>query len=191
MRGLRSLVALAALAVALLLCAEDADARQEGELSVSDAGPAFVSPWSRPSAPVRVAALDHLMTGQAMTGQQSGSLGGLFSRPGLVGGFAAGFLGAGVLGLLFGHGLFGGLSGVASYLGLMFQLALIAMLGRLIWTWWTGRNAPAFAGLSPRELADPYLRTRHESLPGPEMSTTAEFTTYNRDSAAPNAKRKG
>ena len=31
-----------------------------------------------------------------------GSLGGLFSRPGVVGGFSAGFLGAGVLGIVFG-----------------------------------------------------------------------------------------
>ncbi len=101
-----------------------------------------------------------------MTGQQSGSLGGLFSRPGVVGGFAAGFLGAGVLGLLFGHGLVGELGGAASYLGLLFQLALIVLLCRLIWTWWWGRNAPAFAGLSPRQLADPYLRSRNEMHPG-------------------------
>jgi predicted lipid-binding transport protein (Tim44 family) len=115
-----------------------------------------------------VASLD-----RASAGQQNGSLGGLFNRPGLVGGFAAGFLGAGLLGLFFGHGVFGGLGGVASYSGLLCQLALIAMLARLIWSWWSGRNAPAFAGLSPRQLADPYLRSRNEAFPG---DMTAELS---------------
>ena len=60
----------------------------------------------------------------------------MFNRGDLIGGFAAGFLGSGVIGLLFGHGVVGELGGVASVLGLLFQLALIAMLARLIWTWW-------------------------------------------------------
>jgi hypothetical protein len=178
---LRSLAAFAALTVALLLCVEDADARLKGELSVGRGEPIFMSPMSSfitPSsfpmpmaskfAPVVVASLDH-----ASAGQQNGSLGGLFNRPGLVGGFAAGFLGAGLLGLFFGHGLLGGLGGAASYLGLLCQLALIAMLARLIWSWWSGRNAPAFAGLSPRQLADPYLRSRNESFPGNTLAELA------------------
>jgi len=107
-----------------------------------------------------VAALDQPMPhGQPI--YREGSLGALFNRPGLVGGFAAGFLGAGFLGLVFGHGMVGGLGGAASYLGLVLQLALFAILVRLIWTRWTGRNRPAFAGLSPRQLADPYLRSRN------------------------------
>ncbi len=72
-----------------------------------------------------------------------GSLGGLFSRPGLLGGFAAGFLGAGVLGVLFGHGMLGELSGVASVLGLIFQLILMVMMARLIWTWWRADKVAA------------------------------------------------
>jgi len=95
-----------------------------------------------------------------------GSLGGLFDRHGLIGGFAAGFLGAGLLGLLFGHGLLGELGGVASFLGLLFQLALVALLGRLIWTWWHARNAPAFAAPSPRQLADAYESSRNDALRG-------------------------
>jgi hypothetical protein len=58
-------------------------------------------------------------------------------------------------------------------LGLLCQLALIAMLARLIWSWWSGRNAPAFAGLSPRQLADPYLRSRNESVPGNTIADLA------------------
>ena len=164
MQWLRSLAAFAALAVALLLGAEDADARLEGgpNLSQSTEGALLAPPLDAPALAV-IAANDHVTAGSSS--YPGGSLGGLFNRPGLLGGFAAGFLGSGVLGLLFGHGLVGELGSVASVLGLIFQLALIALLCRLIWTWWSGRNAPAFAGLSPRQLADPYLRSRQDFLP--------------------------
>ena len=173
MQWLRSLATFAALAVALLLWADDADARLEGGPSVgkSATGTLLAPPVAAPALAV-IAANDHVTTGSSS--YPGGSLGGLFNRPGLLGGFAAGFLGSGVLGLLFGHGLVGELGSVASVLGLVFQLALIALLCRLIWTWWSGRNAPAFAGLSPRQLADPYLRSRHEFLPDIEAPPDAD-----------------
>jgi hypothetical protein len=173
MQWLRSLAAFAALAVALLLCAEDADARLEGGSIVgkNTEGTLLAPPVAAPALAV-IAANDHAAAGSSS--YPGGSLGGLFNRPGLLGGFAAGFLGSGVLGLLFGHGLVGELGSMASVLGLVFQLALIALLCRLIWTWWSGRNAPAFAGLSPRQLADPYLRSRHEFLPDIEAPSGAD-----------------
>jgi predicted lipid-binding transport protein (Tim44 family) len=172
MQWLRSLVAFAAMSIALLLWAEDADARLEGAPSVgkSAAGTLLAPPVATPTLAV-LAANDHPAGSSSYPG---GSLGELFNRPGLLGGFAAGFLGSGVLGLLFGHGLVGELGSVASVLGLLFQLALIALLCRLIWTWWSGRNAPAFAGLSPRQLADPYLRSRHEFVPDIEAPPDAD-----------------
>ena len=75
-----------------------------------------------------------------------------------------GFLGAGLIGLLFGHGVIAEVGSVASVLGLLFQLALIAMLGRLIWTWWRDDKAVPGADLSPRQLADAYGRPRHDGL---------------------------
>jgi hypothetical protein len=164
MQSLRSLATFTALAVALLLWAEAADARLEGSPSLgkSAEGTLLAPPIVTPALAV-IAANDHVTVGSSS--YPGGSLGGLFNRPGLLAGFAAGFLGSGVLGLLFGHGLVGELGSMASVLGLVFQLALIALLCRLIWTWWSGRNAPAFTGLSPRQLADPYLRSRHEFLP--------------------------
>ena len=173
MQWLRSLVAFAAMTVALLLWVEDANARLEGGPSVdtSTEGTLLAPPVATPILSV-MAANDHVTAAQPS--YPGGSLGGLFNRPGLLGGFAAGFLGSGVLGLLFGHGAVGELGSVASVLGLVFQLALIALLCRLIWTWWSGRNAPAFAGLSPRQLADPYLRSRHEFLPDIEAPSDAD-----------------
>jgi predicted lipid-binding transport protein (Tim44 family) len=88
-----------------------------------------------------------------------GSLNELFNRGGLLGGFAAGFLGCGVFGLLFGRGLFGGLSGAPSYFGLFVQLGILATLCWLIWTRWRDDDAADVAALSPRQLADPYLRS--------------------------------
>jgi hypothetical protein len=172
MQWLRSLATFAALAVALLLWAEDADARLEGSPSLGESaeGTLLAPPVAAPALAL-FAANDHPVGPPSYPG---GSLGGLFNRPGLLGGFAAGFLGSGVLGLLFGHGLVGELGSAASVLGLVFQLALIALLCRLIWTWWSGRNAPAFAGLSPRQLADPYLRSRQDFLPDIEAPPGAD-----------------
>jgi hypothetical protein len=166
LRALRSLAALGALAMGLLLSAAEADTRFEDGMVYSGGG-TFLLPSVRAAAAARPAVIATAMPASA--GQQQtypgGSLGGLFNRPGLIGGFAAGFLGAGLFGLLFGHGMVGELSGVASVLGLLFQIALIAMLLRLIWTWWQAGNVATFADRSPRQLADAYGRPRHEALP--------------------------
>jgi predicted lipid-binding transport protein (Tim44 family) len=70
---------------------------------------------------------------------------------GLFGGIAAGFLGAGLFGLLFGHGLFGGMAGFASIIGLLLQVMLVVIVARLIFAWWQRRNtlAPAYAAAHP------------------------------------------
>ncbi len=108
-----------------------------------------------------------------------GSLGGLFNRPGVVGGFSAGFLGAGVLGLVFGHGMTSELTGAASFLGLIFQVTLILMLARLIWTWWRADRSAAFAEMSPRQLADAYGRLRNEALPDVDCVADADLDVNN------------
>jgi hypothetical protein len=69
---------------------------------------------------------------------------------GLFGGVAAGFLGAGLFGLLFGHGLFGGMAGFASMIGLLLQVVLVVIVARLIFAWWQRRNMqPAYAAAHP------------------------------------------
>jgi predicted lipid-binding transport protein (Tim44 family) len=82
----------------------------------------------------------------------SGYSGGFFNRPGglfgggFLGSLAAGFIGAGLFGLLFGHGVFGGLGGLVSLFGLIFQLGLIAFIAMWVWRWFQSRNEPAYAG---------------------------------------------
>ena len=84
----------------------------------------------------------------------AGRPGGLFGG-GLLGGLAAGFIGAGLFGLLFGHGFLGGLGGFASFLGLLLQIGLVIIVARLAWAWWQRRQQqPAMAsGPSMRDNA--------------------------------------
>jgi predicted lipid-binding transport protein (Tim44 family) len=80
---------------------------------------------------------------------------GLFGG-GLFGGIAAGFLGAGLFGLLFGHGLFRGMAGFASIIGLLLQVMLVVIVARLIFAWWQRRNmpAPAYAAATGHSFGD-------------------------------------
>jgi len=71
--------------------------------------------------------------------------GGFFGRPGFFGGLMTGFLGAGLFGLLFGHGFWGGVGGFFSFIGLIFQLGLIAFLAMFLWRMFQ-RREPAYAG---------------------------------------------
>ena len=64
---------------------------------------------------------------------------------GMLGGLAMGFLGAGLFGMLTGGGLFSGLGGLSSIIGLLLQVALIVIVVRLAMSWWQRRNAPASA----------------------------------------------
>ena len=66
----------------------------------------------------------------------------------------AGFLGAGLLGLLLGNGLLGGLSGLAGFLGLLIQVALVVVVARLLWTWWQRRQQPGYATAAGPSMRD-------------------------------------
>lgn len=158
-RWLPSFATLIALLLSLVWT-EAADARFERGLSFAGSGGFGAINFDDAIAFDR-----SLVPEAAHSSYPGGSLGELFSRGDLIGGFAAGFLGAGAVGLLFGHGVVGELSGFASGLGLLCQLALIAMLARLIWTWWRDDKTDTLADLSPRQLADAYGRPRHEGLP--------------------------
>lgn len=170
---------LTALMMSLFISAEGADARLKSEWKFGGSLARFMS------LPFSTAVLGNDMIGESFSGggatgdladtgnallpqvaqPTGGSLGGLFNRPGVVGGFSAGFIGAGVLGLVFGHGMTSELTGAASFLGLIFQITLILILARLFWTWWRADRSAAFADMSPRQLADAYGRLRNEALP--------------------------
>jgi predicted lipid-binding transport protein (Tim44 family) len=80
---------------------------------------------------------------------------------GMLGGLAAGFLGAGLLGMLFGGGMFGGLGGLSSIIGLILQIGLIIIVVRLAMSWWQRRHetASAYAGGPAGPTAPSSFRT--------------------------------
>ena len=169
MRFSRLVAVLGAFALAGVLLASEADARAGGGFSSGSRGMrTFNTPSATPTAPSGGSVFQRSVTQPgtpAATAARPGAAtgGGLFGRPGglfgggLLGGLAAGFIGAGLFGLLFGHGLFGGMGGFASVLGLLLQVALVVIVARLAWAWWQRRNQPAFAG-GPALRNTPALR---------------------------------
>jgi predicted lipid-binding transport protein (Tim44 family) len=139
------------LALASTLVISAADARVGGGLSSGSRGTrTFSAPPSTSTAPGTAQPFNRTFGQPASPGIGAPTGGGFFNRPGggLLGGLAAGFLGAGLFGLLFGGGLFSGIGGLSSVLGLILQLALIFFLVRMAMSWWQRRQMgePAYAG---------------------------------------------
>jgi len=153
----RWVIALAAIATALVFVATDADARAgRGFSSGSRGSHTFSAPPTTRTAPNAATPIQRTVTQPGATstvGQASrpGLLGGGLFGGGLLGGLAAGFIGAGLFGLLFGHGMFGGMAGFASVIGLLLQIVLVVVVARLIFAWWQRRNMPeaAYAAAHP------------------------------------------
>lgn len=150
MHGLVKAVAVVmALALPAVMAVTSADARVGGGFSSgSRGGRTFSAPPSTHTAPGTAQPFNRTFSqpGSPSTGSRIG--GGFFNRPGtgLLGGLAAGFLGAGLFGMLFGGGLFSGLGGFSSILGLLLQIGLIVFVIRLAMSWWHRRQQPAYAG---------------------------------------------
>jgi predicted lipid-binding transport protein (Tim44 family) len=143
-----------ALALPLMLAVSSADARVGGGLSSGSRGSrTFSAPPSTSTAPGTAQPFNRALTQPGSPGIGGAAGGGLFNSPGrgLLGGLAAGFLGAGLLGMLFGGGMFGGLGGLSSILGLILQIGLIIIVVRLAMSWWQRRHAtaPVYAGAAP------------------------------------------
>jgi predicted lipid-binding transport protein (Tim44 family) len=136
-----------ALALPLAAALSPADARIGGGFGSGSRGSrSFSMPPSTSTAPGTASPFNRSFS-QPGTPGYGANAGGLFNRPGrgLLGGFAAGFLGAGLFGLLFGGGLFGGLGGLSSLLGLILQIGLIVLAVRFAMSWWQRRNNPQSA----------------------------------------------
>jgi predicted lipid-binding transport protein (Tim44 family) len=143
-----------ALALPTALAVTSADARMGGGFSSGSRGSrTFSAPPSTSTAPGTAQPFNRSTTQPYNSGINSPVGGGFFNRPGggLLRGLAAGFLGAGLFGLLFGGGLFSGIGGFSSILGLLLQIGLIVLLIRWAMSWWQRRqmSEPAYAGGSP------------------------------------------
>jgi predicted lipid-binding transport protein (Tim44 family) len=165
-RGIvQALAVILSVAVTASFAISAADARPGG--GGSRGSRTFSAPPPTATAPKAAQPLNRTMTqpgspgvaGPAAAG--AAAKGGMFNKPGMgmLGGLAAGFLGAGLLGMLFGGGLLSGLGSMASIIGLILQIALIFIVVKLAMSWWQRRNAPAtasaYAGPAPGAAVGP------------------------------------
>jgi len=153
-RGIiRALAIVLSVALPLAIAVSEADARVGGGGSSGSRGSrTFSAPPSTTTAPGTAQPMNRTFTqpgtpGVGAPAAGAANKGGFFNRPGMgmLGGLAAGFLGAGLLGMLFGGGLFSGLGGLSSIIGLLLQVALIVIVVRLAMSWWQRRHTPASA----------------------------------------------
>jgi predicted lipid-binding transport protein (Tim44 family) len=148
---IKTIAVVLALAVPVMLAASSADARVGGGFSSGSRGArTFSAPPSTSTAPNAAQPFNRTITQPGSSGFGTPAGGGFFNRPGggMLRGLAAGFLGAGLLGMLFGGGMFGGLGGLSSIFGLLLQIGLIVIVVRMAMSWWQRRHdtAPAYAG---------------------------------------------
>lgn len=163
-----SFVLTAIAAAALALAPALADARPGGGGSSGSRGArTYSAPPSTSTAPGQARQMDRTMTepsrggavaqqGQRTPIGQPNPAGGFFSRSPFMAGLMGGLIGVGLGGLLFGHGLFGGFTSFASFLGLLLQLALIGGLVWLVVGFLRRRSSagqPAMAGVPSGAMA--------------------------------------
>jgi predicted lipid-binding transport protein (Tim44 family) len=170
-RGIVQAIAVVlSLAVPVMFAISAADARVGGRSSLgSRGGRTFSAPPSTSTAPGTAQPFNRTITQPGSPGMAgpaaagAASKGGFFNRPGMgmLGGLAAGFLGAGLFGMLFGGGMFSGLGGLSSIIGLILQIGLIILVVRLAMSWWQRRNATAsaYAGPTPGAAVGPGAQT--------------------------------
>ena len=146
---IKALAVVLSLALPLMSAMSPADARIGGGLSSGSRGTrTFSAPPSTSTAPNAAQPFNRTFTQPGNPGLGTSTAGGgFFNRPGggMLRGLAAGFLGAGLLGMLFGGGMFGGLGGLSSLFGLILQIGLIVIVVRLAMSWWQRRTTPAYA----------------------------------------------
>lgn len=144
----RRRAALLALAAALTVAAPIAEARPGGGGSMGSRGSrTYTAPSATPTAPGGGMTMQRSQTAPSPGMNNPG-----MANPGMQpsgrrfgGGFFAGLLGAGLLGALFGSGFFGGLGGLASMIGLLFQVGLVILVVMLAMRFFRRRNEPAAA----------------------------------------------
>ena len=155
-RGIiRTIAIVMSVAVPLAITISAADARVGGGGSSGSRGSkTYSAPPSTTTAPNAAQPMNRTFTqpgtpGVGAPAAAGAAKGGFFNRPGMMGGMlgglAMGFLGAGLFGMLTGGGLFSGLGGISSIIGLLLQVGLIIIVVRLAMSWWQRRHTPASA----------------------------------------------
>lgn len=129
MRRTPTLLAVAA-AVALVLTPTLADARAGGRSSMGSRGSRT---YSAPAPTTTAPSAAQPMQRSAASSQAASRGAGAPARSGFMSGMMGGLIGAGLIGMLFGGGLFGGMSGFGGFLGLLLQIFLVVMVVRFLY----------------------------------------------------------
>jgi predicted lipid-binding transport protein (Tim44 family) len=155
-------------ALALALSPGLADARAGNGSSFGSRGSmTYSAPPATRTAPYSAAPMQRSMTpntpsyGSPSPGY-SGAPAYAGGRSPFMSGLMGGLIGAGIGGLLFGHGFMGGGLGGFGFIGLLLQIFLLVWLGRFLFRLFTGSRRPAMAG-GPNIFA----RNGAPSGPGP------------------------
>ncbi len=198
-RGIvRAFAVVLSLAVPLAMAISSADARVGGGGSSGSRGSrTFSAPPSTTTAPGTAQPMNRTFSQPGSPGMGTAATagaatkGGFFNRPGMgmLGGLAAGFLGAGLLGMLFGGGALGGLGGISSIIGLVLQIGLILIVVRLAMSWWQRRHTPASAFAGPPTGGEVHPQTgfgsglgfgRGSASPPPLEIQPADYESFER-----------
>ena len=166
----KRVVTLLALVASLAVAAPAVDARPGG------GGSSFGSRGSKTYAPPAGTATSPGTMGAPMQRSQTAPSPGMTNpgmaapnRPRFGGGFMAGLLGAGLIGALLGAGFSGGLGGIASFLGLILQVGLIALLIMFAVRFFRRRREggqPALAGNAPYARSSQEPNTPRSGMQG-------------------------
>jgi predicted lipid-binding transport protein (Tim44 family) len=151
--------------------------------------------WSAPprtnTSPYQAAPMERSITPRmAPSTPGYGAMGAApFARPGMrpfqnrhpfLTGFAGGFLGAGLFGLLSGHGFMGGVGGLFGFLGLLLQIGLVVVVVMwLVRRFSGGGNAGSRMGTlggAPRPAAPPFGAQQATSTP--VQITPADYQAF-------------
>ena len=192
------------LALALLLAVAPnlAWARAGGGFSFgSRGGRTFAAPPMTGTTPYSVAPMQRSLTPSPSYGAPSygapsygapsygarpyGQSYGYGARSPFASGLMGGLIGAGIGGMLFGHGMFGGIDGFGSMFGLLIQLALLFFVGRWIFRRVFAGGAPAVVGGAPfARTAMPNAglgaRPANPSRGTPVAIATADYQAFER-----------
>ena len=146
-RLMRVLATVMLVAGTLSLVTVQADARAGAGSSAGSRGSrTFSAPPPTNTSPYAAAPIQRSLTPNSPSPSpgfgQPANRGFGFGGGGFMSGLMGGFLGMGLAGLLFGHGMFGGYGGFGSIFGLIIQLGLLFLLVRFALSFFRG-NRPA------------------------------------------------
>jgi predicted lipid-binding transport protein (Tim44 family) len=191
MKLFRPLLAALAVAAVFTMVVADADARPRTSAG-SRGSKTFSAPPPTATAPNAAAPINRTMTQPGAPGAATSAAarppaaapGGMFGGArGMLGGLAAGMLGAGLIGMLMGNGFLGGLAGFASIMGLLLQVALIGGIGFLLYRSALGGFGLGGGNAAPAPVVEP-LEIQGEDFNTFERMLGEVQTAYGREDLA-------